>query len=80
MKTFALDTLILTVGDTIIHRNLGYTAVIKNLTARGNGTVEIPDTPQNRAIWESSKLPKVIKANNIPKFFKKQILTPKLDL
>lgn len=80
MKTFALDTLILTVGDTIIHRNLGYTAVIKSLTKKGNGNVEIPNTAHNSRIWRGIKLPYTIKATNIPKFFKKQVLTNKLEL
>jgi hypothetical protein len=79
-KTFALDYVILTVGDTIIHRNLRYSAVIKSLTSRGNGTIEIPDTAHNSIVWDGCKLPLTIKVKNIVKTFRKQPPMPKLEL
>jgi hypothetical protein len=77
-KTFALDHVILTVNDTIIHHRLGYTAVIKSLTSRGNGVIEIPISPQNTIVWNGHKLPKTIKATELAKHFYKQPIQPKL--
>jgi hypothetical protein len=79
-KTFALDYLILTVGDTIVHRRLGYTAVIKSLNSRGNGVIEIPISPENTIVWNGYKLPMTIKVKNIVKSFKKQVYAPKINL
>lgn len=78
MKTFALDSVIFNTGQTIIHKNLGYTAKILNLYKRGNALLEIPDTPENSRIWEGCKLPKTFKAINIAKHFKHQIYNPTL--
>jgi len=64
-KAIALDKTVFFEGDKIIHRSLGYTATLKKVYSRGNALIEIPDTPQNQAIWEGSKLPMSFKALNI---------------
>jgi hypothetical protein len=79
-KAIALDKCIFFTGDKIIHKNLGYTATIKKCYSRGNALIEIPDTPQNKATWQGSKLPMTFKAINIVKHFKHQIINPKLEL
>lgn len=79
MKTFALNTLILTVGDTIVHTKLKYTATIITLHKRGSGLITVSDSPENRAVW-GSNLPKTFKAQNIARTFKKQLTNPKLEL
>lgn len=71
----ALDKALFFVNDPIVHRNLGYTAVIKKILARGNAVIEIPHTPQNKAIWDDCKLPMIIKAKEVIKHFKHEILT-----
>lgn len=78
MKTFALGSVIFNIGGIIEHRNLGYTAVIKKFYKHGNALIEIPNTPENKAIWEGCKLPKTFKAINIAKHFKHQIYNPTL--
>lgn len=74
METFALSHIIFKTGDTIIHRNLGYTAKILKLYSRGNALIEIPITPDNIRIW--NQIPKPFKALNIAKTFKKQVYAP----
>jgi hypothetical protein len=77
-KYFALNTIIFEKGQTIQHKNLGYTAVIKRFLAHGNALIEIPNTPENQRIWaclKDSKGAYQIKATNLAKHFKHQILT-----
>lgn len=74
-KAIAYDKVLFFEDDPIIHRNLGYSAVIKKVLSRGNAIILIPNTPQNKAIWEGSKLPMIIKAQNIIKHFKHDIYT-----
>jgi len=79
MKTFALNTLILTIGDVITHKSLGYTATIVSLHKRGSGIITVNDSPENKRVW-GEKLPFTFKANNIARTFKKQLSNPKLEL
>lgn len=70
----ALDKALFFVNDPIVHKNSGYTAVIKKILARGNAVIEIPNTAQNKAIWDGCKLPMTIKAQQVIKHFKHEIL------
>lgn len=82
-KYIALDKALFFVNDPIIHRRLGYTAVIKRILARGNAIIEIHNTPENQAIWaclKDSKGAYQIKAVNIVKHFKHQLEQPILNL
>lgn len=79
-KYIALDSIIFEVGQTIIHKNLGYSATIKKICRRGNAIIEIPDTPANSLIWKGVSLPKSFKALNIAKTFKHQLKQPILNL
>lgn len=79
MQTFALNTLILNVGDVITHKQLRYTATIKSLHKCGSGLITVEDTPENKTVWDRS-LPFTFKAMNIASTFKKQLTNPKLDL
>lgn len=79
-KHIALDSIIFELGETIVHKNLGYTATIKRICRRGNAIIEIPDTHQNALIWGGNKLPMTFKALNIAKHFKHQLEQPILNL
>lgn len=79
-KYIALDYVIFEVGQTIVHKNLGYTAVIKRTCRRGNAIIEIPDTVQNSLVWKGESLPKTFKAFNIARTFKHQLTNPILNL
>lgn len=82
-KYMALDRIIFEQGETIVHKNLGYTAKIVKFYSRGNALIEIPDTPENRQIWQSlqhSQGAYTIKATNIAKHFKHQLKQPILSI
>lgn len=79
-KYMALDRIIFEQGETIVHKNLGYTAKIVKFYSRGNALIEIPDTPENRIVWKDCKLPMTFKAINIAKHFKHQLKQPILNL
>lgn len=72
MKTFALDNIIFKTGEVIVHKNLNYTAEIKELYKNGDAMVIVPMTAENSAFW--TKLPMTFRAKNIAKHFKKQVL------
>lgn len=79
----ALDKALFFVNDPIVHRRLGYTAVIKKILSRGNAIIEIPNTPSNCLIWhclKDSKGAYQIKATNLIKHFKHQLEQPILNL
>ena len=79
MKTLALTYVVLSVGDKIEHKSLGYAATIKKLN-KWTAYIEIPDTYENQKVWQGYKLPMTIKAKHIPKHFKKLPLQPLLSL
>lgn len=75
MKTLNLKYVSFKVGDYIVHKSLGYTAIIKKFYRGTKVDIEIIDTPENRKIWETSGLPYIVKADKIAKSFKHSPLT-----
>lgn len=75
MKTLNLKYISFSVGDWLVHKELGYTAKITAFKGRTKTEVLIPHTADNERIWRGYTLPKTFIMNYIAKTFIKQPLT-----